>query len=238
MLSYDERKQAAREKKEREEKEIQALFPQAIKAIAAALGGSARFHGKNGEAYYRCYAVIQMGERTISLSTSDSSPDFRLSISGEYDMGPSELNVGWPYGVSRPGITVSIRRDAAAIAKEIKTRFLPDYDAACAKIAERVKQATNFRDSVQSTVKRLAAAAGVEPLKNGHRADELVNEFHKYYGANCTGPRLEVGCSNNGATIKLDCGVELAEAVIKAIEALATPDAEAIQQFKWRSPRE
>jgi hypothetical protein len=225
QLTHEQRKQAAAAKKEREEAEVKQLFPQVVKQVAAAMGYTPRFHyktqsGGKGEPFQRCYAVIESGARVITISTSDYSPDFRLSISGDYDMGPSELQVGWPYGLSRPSITVSMRRDAAAIAKEITNRFLPDYDAACAKIAERVKQATDYRDALHSTIYRLAAVAGVEvrKLNNG----EPSNEFHKYYGANYTGPRLEVGCSNDGATVKIDCGVELAAAVIKAIETLAT----------------
>jgi hypothetical protein len=242
-MDYEAKRKAAQEKKERELTEIRALFPERVKQVAAILGMKPRFHSKRsnggtGEPYSFGHAVIEGGSRVICFNTSEYSPDFRLAISGDYNMGPDNVSVSWPYGLSRPSITVGLRREAVAIAKEITTRFLPDYDAACTRIAEQVKQATDYRDSLRSTTDRLAAIAGVK-VREVHGTKELRTEFFKYYGANSTEPRLEVKASSDGAEIKFDCGVELAAAVIKAIEALATvanPSHYSIQRSTWEGP--
>jgi hypothetical protein len=227
MSNYEEQKQRARERKDREEAEVKALFPERVKQVAALMGLPAVFTMSNGEPFARCTAII--GERdaskgrSIHLSTQDYSPDFRLCISGDYEMGDGETKVSWPYRMARPSITVGLRRDAAAIAKEIKSRFLPDYDAACAKLAELLKQATEYRDAKRGALARLAQIAGVEIPKKRHEWDNDPESFWKYYGKeSCTGPRLEVKVSADSADIKIDCGIELAATIVKAIEALLT----------------
>jgi hypothetical protein len=220
MQTFEERRQAAREKKEREEAEVRALFPAKVEQIAAALGMTARFRFKNGGEVHYCAAWLEDGTRTIHLTTQEYSPDFRLNVSGDYDMGPRELSIGWPYGVSRPSITVGLRRDAAVIAKDIQNRFIPDYDAAAAKVAEQVKSAVDYRDSRRSNIKRLAEVAGVELRENLPAGHEQV-EFYKYYGEQpYTHPKLEVNVSRDSAKIEFDGSIERVAQVIAAIEQI------------------
>lgn len=216
-LTSEQRRQAAREKREREEAECKALFPEQIKGVAAMLGLTPRFTFKDGSKAFYPYAVLEGEGRAIHVTNRDN--DFRLHISGEYETGPSELSVS-QHGIERPSITVGMRRPVEAIAKEIKSRFLPGYDAACALLAERVREATERRDSQRAITDRLARIAGVE-VRKVHGTNQLQTEFFKYYGAEpYTLPKLEVKVSSGGdVTIEIDCGVELAAKIIAAMDA-------------------
>lgn len=215
----------SKEQWQRAEAEVKTLFPEQVNRVAVLLGMTARFTGKNGEPYFYSVAWLEDEDHCIHLTTQDSHPDFRLHISGDYDTGPSDLSVSIN-GIERPRISVDMHRDAEAIVRQIKLRFLPGYDEARAQIAERVRQATGYRDSVRSNCDRLAAIAGVE-VRKVQGTDQLQTEFFKYYGEKpFTHPRMEVKVSSD-VSIKIDCGVELAAEIIADLE----------NRVKWRNAK-
>lgn len=99
-----------------------------------------------------------------------------LVIDGRYDFGDSSLGVGMPHGRTAPRIQVNRTRGAAVVAREIKRRFLGEYDVLRAEIAARVQTATDYRDKQAGILARLVAIANPEPRMMEQRGFRLRSE--------------------------------------------------------------
>ena len=121
--------------------------------------------------------------RGICFSIRVYHPDRKVNISGDYNYGPSDLNIGWPYDKSRPEINATMSRGAEVIAKEITRRFLPTYNERFAEITSNVKTATEYRDRQTGTSKRLAkiANAGTERMNRDGAGFSVYHNDRPYF---------------------------------------------------------
>ena len=113
--------------------------------------------------------IVNVDGRSMYLSVASYGYKGKVDISGDYDYGDGSLGLGWPYGVSVPGVGVGLERGGAVIAKEIQRRFLPGYDAVFSRIAKSVREATEYRDMQEGICARLAVLAGAEPKRTNKR---------------------------------------------------------------------
>lgn len=81
----------------------------------------------------------------------------RVVIDGHYGW---ELSRHKPYSASYPKITISLSKSPAAIAAEIKRRFLPDYEALHAKMLEGKKSEEDRQNRIQTMSAELVAISG------------------------------------------------------------------------------
>ena len=141
--------------------------------------------------------IVNVDGRSMYLSVASYGYKGKVDISGDYDYGDGSLGLGWPYGVSRPGISVGLERGGAVIAKEIQRRFLPGYDAVFSRIAKSVREATEYRDMQEGICARLAVLAGAEPKRTNKRDFAL-------YSGEISGRYLEAKISGGEVDIKLE----------------------------------
>lgn len=99
-----------------------------------------------------------------------------LTIDGRYEFGDSSLGIGFPHGRTAPRIQVNRTRGAAVVAREIKRRFLGEYDVLRAEIAARVQTATDYRDKQAGILARLVALAKPEPRMMEQQGFRLRSE--------------------------------------------------------------
>jgi hypothetical protein len=209
MSDFDEKCWEQKQAKERQERE-DLLKTLAITAAAVA-----------GELGYGWHPVLKGWEengyaniahddgRGISFAVAVYHFKGKVSISGDYDFGPRELNISFPYGKSRPDITVTLARGPVVIAKEIARRFLPTYNERFAEISATVKSYTENRDRKQGIAERLAAVAGF-------RAGERITKdgFSTYRS---DGPYLDVKVYSDVEITVKSCSEELAAKIIKLV---------------------
>jgi hypothetical protein len=191
------RKTFEQEKAERAERFKLLASTAVVVAAAMGAGWSVEPHkysefGDDSDVYLR-----HTDGRRINLSISTYNYKGMVDVSGSYDYGDSSLGVGFPRDVSHPGISVGLTRGGEVIAKEIKRRFLPDFDAVHARIAESIRKSTVYRDTQEGITARLAALAGAEPRRTSPR------EF-RLYGVEGNNRHVEVKVISGVVDIKID----------------------------------
>lgn len=96
--------------------------------------------------------------RTFRISPDWQRGD-RLQVSGDYPttkLGESRAAVY--RGEPNPDITISVSRQPAAIAQDIARRFLPEFHARWAVVAQRVREADEYDAKLSTLKSRLVAA--------------------------------------------------------------------------------
>ena len=121
-----------------------------------------------------------------------------MTIDGRYEFGDSSLGIGFPHGRTAPRIQVNRTRGAAVVAREIKRRFLGEYDVLRAEIAARVQTATDYRDNQEGITSRLAAIANPEPRMTEQRGFRLRSESVRglHVGLKVMGGEVDVKIEN------------------------------------------
>ena len=177
-------------REDREKKELISLLLSTAKEIASELGDGWELHA-NQPSEQNVNGWVRLSNpdgRGIRLTVCSYNFRGKVDITGDYDFGPSELGVHFPYGKSRPGISCTLSRGGAALAKEITKRFLPLYNERFAEIAETLRKYTEERDRKLGIAKRLGELASV-------RSDRInVAGFSDFRS---TGPSVEVKVFSN-----------------------------------------
>jgi hypothetical protein len=181
-------------------------------------GGTWTLEPNTGVDGDECRAVLRCGahKHRIAIDGDQYGHTGKFHVSGWFDFGPSELNLGMPYGVSSPSIDVSQSRGGAVLGKEIQRRFLPDFNAVCQKVDLRTSEAATFRFQRTGLLQRLASVvSGKERVMlNEDRGDLSL------YGGE--GERtIDIHASRNSVDLKIsDVSEETAAAIIRLVRGL------------------
>jgi hypothetical protein len=166
-----------------------------------------------------CRAVLRCGGRghRIAIDGDNYGHSGKFYVHGWYDFGPSELNLGMPYGLSSPSISVSQSRGGEVLGKEIVRRFMGEFYAVVAKLDERTRAAADFRGARMGILERLAdvvATTGERVAINPDRGDLSL------YGRE--GERtIDVHGSRSSVDMKInDVSEETAAAIIRLVRGL------------------
>jgi hypothetical protein len=172
-----------------------ALLKIEAAVVVSELGGSWAIEPAKAEDVRDHVMLRDADGRRVELCVPQYNYTGKVEVSGWFDYGPTHLGISFPYGKTRPQISVSLSRGGAVIAKEIKRRFLPAYDELFHSIGESVRKATNYRDTQMGITARLAALAGAEPKRTQERSFCLITDNYTR--------TVEVNVSNSTVDLKL-----------------------------------
>jgi hypothetical protein len=170
----------------------------------------------------------------LLISTEYGKPE-RLVINGVTPRGKDRQYVRvYEQGADGSGwtefkfssISVATKRGAEAIAKEITRRFLPDYLKAVSLTLERIARDENFEAQRLANLQACAATLNevINPPYGHNTRIEDRTEFSHYFGANCSGIRVECKASANDVDLKIEnLTVEQAKQVLALAKHLALP---------------
>lgn len=208
--TYQERD--ARERRERE------TFNAALPKIARELSGELFSAGANDWAV----SVKQTDDSRFSTSTlvvkASDGREFdvhatyqdldRFTVSGTYPRD-ARGEMHFPYNVARPSITVSVSRGGAALGREIKKRFLPEYDAIFATMSDTNRRNDEFHTRRLAVAQEMGIAVG-KSVTDGEREISFY-DFGKNKLSGSLSPH------EDSATLTVSLKPELAKQVLKLI---------------------
>jgi hypothetical protein len=180
------------------------------------------------------YFHLLSGDAELLISTEYGKPE-RLVINGVTPRGKDRQYVRvYEQGADGSGwtefrfssISVATKRGAEAIAKEITRRFLPDYLKAVSLTLERIARDENFEVQRLANLQACAATLNevITPPYGHNTRIEDRTEFSHYFGANCSGIRVECKASANDVDLKIEnLTVEQAKEVLALAKHLALP---------------
>lgn len=196
MTNYELERQKELETRKARSNELATMAA----AVAAALGET--WHALPGRKpefqidvcmYFR---IAHADGRSFSMGASDYRWNGKIDVSGDYPQS-SELGVtSTPHGMTRPAISLSLSRGAAAIAKDIARRFLPDYTALYLKMLENVRNAAVERAHRGGISLRLAELAGCDMSLSTRHDGGFWHASHdgfSAYKSGATYPEIKVG---------------------------------------------
>ena len=183
------------------------------------------------------YFHIDSGDASLYITTEYSRPAERITISGSTPLNPKTRqyvrayeNVDTGNGmrweeVTFSSISVTTKKSAETIAKDIISRFLPDYLKAVRLVKERIaadeKYATDKRMNLQACANTLN-----ETLRSDYRTVygcdnvyEPLNSFRSNIGDNI---RVEVKANATEVDLKIDnLAVAQAQQVLALVKTFA-----------------
>lgn len=163
--NYEQRN--AREQRERET--FDAALPKIARELAGELGGDWAVSVKRtGDVrFWTSELVVTASDGREFNVRAEYQNLARFTVFGTY---PSDARNEhhFPYGVSRPSITVAVSRGGAALGREIKKRFLPDYDALFATMSDTNRRNDEFHARRLSIAQEMGIAVG-KPVTDGER---------------------------------------------------------------------
>jgi hypothetical protein len=126
----------------------------------------------------------------------------RIEVHGNFHIGRNREFIDvreWNHSTSErcklPEISVSGSRGAAAIAKEIKRRFLPEYLTLLQKAIEKRDAAASWEDKTRANLVTLAAIVNASVPTERDRTTASFYHNDKAYG--------DIQCSGDSVTLKL-----------------------------------
>lgn len=161
MSTEWEKDQAARAETNRIKQEA---FRALVTAIAKALGEG--FKSSTSKELEHLGEIRHADGRCVNINNSWYSNKGRLNISGDYPKdregrysGPRDWGV-IAYNETGPSITVNASRAPEAIAKDIKSRFLPEYTRLFNLCLEKRTEREGYRGEEKAKAERILSALG------------------------------------------------------------------------------
>lgn len=168
-LTFEERQELERQQRRANAQQIKAAADEVLRELGEGWSVTAREDSWTIAPDSHFYEFRHTDGRQFSFDGDAYACKGKVHVSGRYDFGPSHLGLGFPYGKSRPGISMSISRGGVAMAKDIKRRFLPEYTALFQEIADRVKVHLQAYNEKASAAEFLGALAGAKVSAHGFR---------------------------------------------------------------------
>ncbi len=113
---------------------------------------------------------LKNGTKRISFHTGDYKHKDRWQIHAEFPRDAhGQLNTA--YNTKWPEITVSMTKEAEKIAKDIKSRLLPEYELQLAETIKRNEEADNYRNGRLRAMQTIADFLGVPRPTNDQQAN-------------------------------------------------------------------
>jgi hypothetical protein len=215
--------QRERERAEKKARHVATLA--AARTVAAAIsdmrvaGGTWTLEPNTGIEGDECRAVLRCGMHghRIAIDTDKYGHRDKFYVHGWYDFGPSELNLGMPYGLSTPDITVSQSRGGEVLGKEIQRRFMPDFNAVGAKLDARTREASEFRGARTGILERLASVVAITGERVALNQDRGDLSLYGKEGART----IDIHASRDSVDLKInDVSEETAAAIIRIVRGL------------------
>lgn len=148
----------------------------------------------------------------ISLTNGGYQNGGRIRIHGWFPQAQDGSRCD--YGIHKTSITVTEKKTAPQIAKDMMRRFLPDYRSNLARVIQQVKEHEASRETQASVIKALADLVGIKDVRNDQRG--CPNKFYWHPG----GGYIEVESTYAG-TVKIELrsiSAEQAERVLTALK--------------------
>jgi hypothetical protein len=219
--------QQERERREKKARHLATL--EAARTVAAALnwkliwGGDWTLEPNSGVDGDECRAVLRctMHGHRIAIDGDNYGHTGKFYVHGWYDFGPSELNMGMPYGLATPSINVSQSRGGEALAKEIERRFMAEFHAVGGKLDERTRAAAEFRATRTGILERLASVVAVTRERVTLNQDRGDLSLNGYVDGNSVWSSIDVHASRSSVDLKIsDVSEETAAAIIRLVRGL------------------
>jgi hypothetical protein len=132
----------------------------------------------------------------------------RFTVSGTYPRD-ARGEMHFPYNVSRPSITVAASRGGTVLGREIKKRFLPEYDAIFATMSDTNRRNDEFHARRLAVAQEMGIAVG-KSVTDGAREISFY-DFGKNKLSGSLSPH------EDSVTLTVSLKPELAKQVLKLI---------------------
>lgn len=155
-------------------------FSELSKQVADQLGYTCSFNPDTSYSVF--YAYLVQDDKELTLCNGQYGKTDRIVISGNY---PKPIDGGGYYGKST-SITVTEKKDAAAIAKDIMKRFMPGYLEELATVLEHNKERNAEVNLAKNALEAVAEALGTRPRFQNNRGlsgsgDVWHNDLHSFH---------------------------------------------------------
>jgi hypothetical protein len=212
MPSYMKQKETYQERDAREQRERDAFnktLPLIATKLGDALGTDWAVSVKPNDLSYDTGVLVAKaadGRQFEAIATYLNQA--RFTVSGTYPRD-ARGEMHFPYNVSRPSITVAVARGGAALGREIKKRFLPEYDALFTDMSDTNRRNDEFH------ARRLAVAQEMG-IVVGKSVTDGAREISFYdFGKNKLSGSLRP--HEDSVTLTVSLKPELAKQVLKLI---------------------
>ncbi len=106
------------------------------------------------------WAELKNGKKTRSFHTSDFELQGRWEIRAEFPRD-NKRQLQTIYGDHQPEITVSMNKSAEKIARDIKSRLLPEYESQLVEVLARIESSNKYEAGKLATKKKIVDFLGV-----------------------------------------------------------------------------
>ena len=120
------------------------------------------------ERYWNYLANLKNGNKVICLSTGQYKFKDRWHISGSFPRDNKNQSQT-EYNVKLPDITVAMNKTPEKVAKDIKARLLPKYEAQLAKVLVRIESSNKYHADKLACVQKIAGFLNVEVPTDDYR---------------------------------------------------------------------
>lgn len=158
------------------DKEQITLWDAKVKEIGKFLG--MEFSARTDEREWNYYSYLKNGNKVLCFHAGDKdrwmiSVDFPRDAKGQMQTG---------YGDARLEITVSMAKCAEKIAKDIKSRLIPEYEAQLVKVLERIEKANAYAAGRLAQIRKVAEFLGVDEPKDDEKRNAIIYLGHEQKG--------------------------------------------------------
>lgn len=125
-------------------------------------------------------AKLAKQEQEITLTNGGWKNEDRISISGCF---PRPVDGCWYSGIQSPSITVTEKKDALTIVKDMQRRLIPEYIESLKKVINSNNERQKSIELGEASLKTVADAVGTTPTQHsGRRSGEGAVYQYDFHG--------------------------------------------------------
>ncbi len=167
-------------------------------------------YAQKHERDWNYWGQVKNGNKVISFHTADFKLKDRWQIRAEFPRD-AKGQIQTAYNFKWPEITVSMTKEAEKIAKDIKSRLLPEYELQLAETIKRNEAADNYRNGRLRTMQMIADFLGVKSPDDDQGATIFPERGHEM------GVYKIEPYSDNRVKMDVECSPEKAIEILKLL---------------------